>query len=306
MTIQAKGYTAILVTFNAEDSVLEALSAIVFQNPPPSEIIVIDDCSQDRTVKLIQGFNSSKNVLQLIVNDTNRGQSYSRNIAASIATHPVIIFFDDDDISLPCRAELHLKMISDGADISYVSSKKTYGDSYEVENINHLIENKQIDTNAACGYIFSGIKIDKKYVFSVPACTLGIKTEVFNVLGGFDVEMRRLEDVGLFLRACEQACLFSWSSSVGVIRRHSTGNDKGGTLDSKYEILLLERYRVYLSKKVYRNAKFIAELRRIYFSGSFVVLPLFLLRNPRGIFVLLSRLGSLARRLKHDWKKSSI
>jgi glycosyltransferase involved in cell wall biosynthesis len=305
MTIQASDYTAVLVTYNAEDSVLEALSAMVLQKPPPSEIIVIDDCSNDRTVEIIQEFNSDKIILQLIVNDSNKGQSLSRNIAAGNATYPIIIFFDDDDISLPNRANFHLKMISDGADISYVSSKKTYGLSYEVENINDSIENELIDTSAACRYIFSGIRIDKKYVFSVPACTLGMRTEVFNDIGGFDVEMRRLEDVDLFLRATEYDYLFSWSSSIGVIRRHSIGNDKGGILDSEYEIALLERYRVYLSEKIHRDAKFTADLRRIYFSGAFRDLPLFLARNPRGIFVLLSRIRSLARRLIHDWRKEA-
>lgn len=305
MTIPVNDYTAVLVTYNAEKSVLDALSAIVLQEPPPSEIIVVDDYSFDQTTNIIQEFDSTNIFLRLIVNDSNKGQSYSRNIAVENANFPVIIFFDDDDVSLPIRASLHLKMISEGADIAYVSSKKTYGDSYQVENKNDSIENELINTSEACRYMFSGRRIDENRIFSVPACTLGIRTDVINRIGGFDVGLRRLEDIDLFLRATQFDCIFSWSSSIGVIRRHSTGNDKGGTLDSEYEIALLERYRVYLSEKFHRNAKFTAELRRIYFSGDFTGLPLFLLRNPGAIFILLIRFRLLVRRLIHDRRKRS-
>jgi glycosyltransferase involved in cell wall biosynthesis len=303
MTIQINSYTAVLITYNAEITVIDALSAIFLQNPPPSEVIVVDDNSSDKTVDLIHQFDSTNKILRLILNGANKGQSSNRNIAVMNARYPVIIFFDDDDISVPNRASLHLEMISNGADLSYVSSKKIYGMNYEVRNINSSVTNVRIDTAAACNYIFLGDKIRDGFSFSIPACTLGIKKSVFSEIGGFDVTMRRLEDVDLFLRATEFNRSFSWSSSIGVLRRHTVGDDKGGALDSKFEIYLLERYRGYMLKKFYRDAKFLAELRRIYFSRTFRELPLFLFRNPRGLYIGVRRVKSLRRRLMHDLKK---
>ena len=51
---QAHTYAAILCTYNSEETVLAALESILNQLVTPTEILIIDDCSQDATIELIQ------------------------------------------------------------------------------------------------------------------------------------------------------------------------------------------------------------------------------------------------------------
>ena len=44
--------TIILLSYNAERYIIEALQSIKMQNHPKIELIIIDDCSQDNTVNL--------------------------------------------------------------------------------------------------------------------------------------------------------------------------------------------------------------------------------------------------------------
>lgn len=44
--------TIILLSYNAERYIIEALQSIKMQNYPKIELIIIDDCSQDNTVNL--------------------------------------------------------------------------------------------------------------------------------------------------------------------------------------------------------------------------------------------------------------
>ena len=94
-------YAAVLTTFNAEKTIERALESILAQSISATEIVIIDDASQDATVKILHSsFNHVPN-LTIIVNEKNSGQSFSRNIAAQISTSELLIFFDDDDISHP-------------------------------------------------------------------------------------------------------------------------------------------------------------------------------------------------------------
>ena len=54
MSNKTPTYAAILCTYNSEETVLAALESILNQLVTPTEIIIIDDFSQDKTIELIQ------------------------------------------------------------------------------------------------------------------------------------------------------------------------------------------------------------------------------------------------------------
>ena len=115
-------YTAVLCSYNAEQTVREAIKSILDQSIMFEELIIIDDCSTDSTVSLISKFTVNDSKIIFIQNSYNVGQAASRNIASKFATGEVLIFFDDDDTSNNLRAENHLLLHEKGADITFVSS----------------------------------------------------------------------------------------------------------------------------------------------------------------------------------------
>ena len=65
------------------------------------EIIFVDDCSEDKSIKIINSFRENDKRIKLIKNKFNRGSLYSRSIGAINSKGDYIVFVDSDDIILP-------------------------------------------------------------------------------------------------------------------------------------------------------------------------------------------------------------
>lgn len=83
--------SVIIPVYNREDKILNALNSI--PNREDIEIIVIDDCSSDNTVKVLKQFN---NIIIIELNE-NCGPGNARNKGLDIATGKFITFLDSDD-----------------------------------------------------------------------------------------------------------------------------------------------------------------------------------------------------------------
>lgn len=62
------------------------------------EVIFIDDCSNDKSINIINQFKKNDNRIKLIKNKENKGTLYSRSIGAINSKGEYIIFIDSDDI----------------------------------------------------------------------------------------------------------------------------------------------------------------------------------------------------------------
>jgi glycosyltransferase involved in cell wall biosynthesis len=292
--VKSLTYSAILCTFNAEDTVERAINSILNQTIAPNEIIIVDDHSNDQTIDEINKFKNIKLNLKIIQNIKNLGQSICRNIAAKEATGDVLVFFDDDDESLHKRAEKHLEMHMN-SDISYVSSLKHYGNGYMVKNLNcdiALVPN----TGDWIRKLLLGTGPESLKSLAIPCSTAAFKRGLFNKIGGFDSSMRRLEDVEIFLRSSLNNPAVTWSSDVLVNRYDSFGVDKGGGIDTKYEKELLIRYKKLLTPKEYSNAIKTLNFRSAYFEKKYLKLFLhgigiinFIILNPSKVFRFIKR-----------------
>ena len=298
MNIQSS-YSAILTTFNCEETIEDSILSILSQEITPFELIIADDASTDNTVQILKAFKNSPTNIAIIENDKNTGQSSGRNRCAEIAKTDYLIFFDDDDISLSCRAGLHFKMFESGSDLNFVSSHKIYGAGYQTSAINDEINPTVFSPEDMTGNLLLGEKtIGLK--FYVPACTLAIKKSSYLELGGFDEVLRRLEDVDLALRATRQVMKFAFSSEVGVSRKYTTGADKGGGIDAQYESVLLEKYRNEMSIWDFKSAKSWQQIRKFYFERNWLSLIRYSFTNPLVWIQLTLRIKVVTNRFRHD------
>jgi glycosyltransferase involved in cell wall biosynthesis len=296
-------YTAILCTYNSEETVLVALKAILNQSVKPNEIIIIDDCSQDATIEIIHNAIKSLTEVKLIKNEVNLGQSASRNKAAQIANSEILVFFDDDDISKPERAQAHIQMHLDSADISFVSSSKKYANGYSVDCINQNLSLKDLSAKDWVLKMTTGQAKSALKNLWVPCSTCAVNRTFFLANGGFDVEMRRLEDAEFFIRAAIANGLASWTSQNLVIRNASFANDKGGQIDTQFEKDLLKKHRNLLTASQYRNALSLSEVRSAYFSKQYLRFIFKVAVNPLLLINSISRSARFAKRVIHDLKK---
>jgi len=82
--------------YNSEKTIKKALDSIFEQTYDDVEIICINDCSTDNTLKIIEK-NFSNNKIKIINNENNLGSGLSRNKGLKVADGKYLSFLDSDD-----------------------------------------------------------------------------------------------------------------------------------------------------------------------------------------------------------------
>ena len=119
-----------IAAYNAEKTIEKSIKSILQQTLKPKEIIVINDCSTDKTLSLLKNFNQIK----VINNKKNYGLAKSRNIALKYSKYDLLASIDSDVICKKNWLEkLFNTMIKKKADL--IGGKLT--EKYVKEPANH-------------------------------------------------------------------------------------------------------------------------------------------------------------------------
>lgn len=90
--------SVIIPMYNAESTIEKLLDSVNNQTLDNIEIILIDDCSKDNTLKIAEAkLSTIKHRYTLIKNEKNQGQSLCRRLGLSKASGKFISFIDADD-----------------------------------------------------------------------------------------------------------------------------------------------------------------------------------------------------------------
>lgn len=90
----SEGVSVVIPVFNGERFLSQAIHSVLQQNWSPSEVIVIDDGSTDRSADIAEGFGSAVTCIRR----PHCGLAASRNAGILSAKHPYILPFDSDDV----------------------------------------------------------------------------------------------------------------------------------------------------------------------------------------------------------------
>jgi glycosyltransferase involved in cell wall biosynthesis len=93
-----------MATYQGEAYVERQLRSILDQLGPTDEVVVVDDCSRDRTVEVVERLADPRVVVHR--NPVNRREVFSFGRAIELARGEVIFLADQDDVWLPGRVEL--------------------------------------------------------------------------------------------------------------------------------------------------------------------------------------------------------
>jgi glycosyltransferase involved in cell wall biosynthesis len=89
--------SVLMTSFNRERFIAEAIESVLASSFRDFELIVVDDCSADSTVKIARSYAEADQRLKVYVNDKNLGDYRNRNKAASYASGKYIMYVDSDD-----------------------------------------------------------------------------------------------------------------------------------------------------------------------------------------------------------------
>lgn len=93
--------SVIMSVFNEEKYLRDSLDSIFSQTFEDYELIIVDDCSTDKTVEIIRAYQDPR--IRLIRNETNMGLTKNLNKALNMCQGEFIARMDGDDICLPDR-----------------------------------------------------------------------------------------------------------------------------------------------------------------------------------------------------------
>jgi len=88
----------IIPTYNSEKFIFECISNIYNQIDEKIELIIINDCSTDKTEKICNKFVRKNSYIKLINLKKNSGVSIARNLGIKKSKGKYLIFLDSDDL----------------------------------------------------------------------------------------------------------------------------------------------------------------------------------------------------------------
>lgn len=97
-----------MAAYNAEKTIEQAIRSVLAQTYQNFELLVVNDCSTDGTVSVIQGIRDER--IRLIHNERNSGVSYTRKHGLDAARGEWIAILDSDDAWAPDKLEKQMKL----------------------------------------------------------------------------------------------------------------------------------------------------------------------------------------------------
>ncbi len=109
--------TIIVPAYNAEPNISNAIESILVQTWSNLEVLVVDDCSNDNTVAVVERYANKDTRVKLIKAEENMGPYVARNLALKNARGEFITTHDTDDWSHPEKIETQVRHLLDNPSV---------------------------------------------------------------------------------------------------------------------------------------------------------------------------------------------
>jgi glycosyltransferase involved in cell wall biosynthesis len=93
--------SVLMTAYNREKYLAEAIESVLASTFTHFELIIVDDCSTDRTVEIAKSYASRDSRVSVHINEKNLGDYPNRNRAASLASGRYLKYIDSDDYIYP-------------------------------------------------------------------------------------------------------------------------------------------------------------------------------------------------------------
>ena len=119
--------SVIIPVYNVEQYLDECVNSVINQSYSDLEIILVDDCSPDRSGEMCDEWAEKEARIKVIHKKKNEGLGYARNSGLEVATGDYILFLDSDDFFdlRLCEKALN-RLKEENADICVFGHKKYY------------------------------------------------------------------------------------------------------------------------------------------------------------------------------------
>lgn len=213
----------IMPSYNTAQYIGESIQSVIEQTYTNWELIIVDDCSTDRTDEVVKGVQDER--IRYLKNGHNSGAAVSRNKALREARGRWIAFLDSDDLWHPEKLEKQIRFMEE----------KGYSFSYT--NYSEIDEKSQ-----PLGRTVTGPKLITKtgmYNYCWPGC-LTVMYDA-SVVGLIQIEnIKKNNDYAMWLKVCRKADCWLLDENLAKYRKRS-----GSISRHSYVSLIRWHYRLY-------------------------------------------------------------
>lgn len=199
----------IMPSFNCAEYVEDTIRSVQAQTYQNWEIIFMDDCSHDETIRKVSAMREKDNRIHLYQNISNMGAAVSRNNALREAKGRWIAFLDSDDLWEPTKLEKQVKFMKDnGYKFSYTCYSEMDGDGNDT------------------GVVVSGPSIISKngmFAFCWPGCLTVMYDRDANGLLQIE-DIKKNNDYAMWLKVCQKADCYLLDECLAKYRRGRQGS----------------------------------------------------------------------------------
>lgn len=148
---------------NGEKYIVQTIESVLSQTYPYWELIIVDDCSNDSGVKIVNEYILNDARIKLIENETNKGPALTRNSGINAAVGHFIAFLDSDDLWTPDKLSVQISFML----------KNDYKFSFSFYN--------QITEDGSFIKAVDNLPLKVNYLSSIKSNKIGCLTAIYNV-----------------------------------------------------------------------------------------------------------------------------
>ena len=241
-----------ITTYNCASTIRRAVESALHQKWVNKEIVIVDDCSSEDTLVQLNKLSQEVGLIRAFYQVENRGVAATRNRIIEEARGEWIVFFDDDDESLPDRIESQWKRCVD-------YEKQFANGSPSICHTSRVIKysgGEQMIAGTKGGLEGEaaphGVAVAENIILGTPmhggrgscaTCSQMARRSAYKELGGFDERFRRSEDTEFNVRVAKAGGHFVGIAKPLVIQHMTKTGEKNLDDELYYQLLLLETHR---------------------------------------------------------------
>lgn len=206
----SKGYqprvSIVIPVYNAEKYLVKTLNSILEQSYKNLEVILVDDCSTDRSKAVIEPFLNDT-IKYYCESKNNGGPAAPRNTGIRNSKGDLVMLFDSDDIMLPGKVEKSVSAFMASPNVGLVCTGfQSIGLNGELLNVDYLSEYQSFRIGftpiSNDEYKLSSSDVYKALCLSnfVGTSSVLIPRKVFEDVGLFDETLSNCDDADMWYR----------------------------------------------------------------------------------------------------------
>jgi glycosyltransferase involved in cell wall biosynthesis len=204
----------LLPVYNVAPYVAEAIVSIQRQTLTDIEVVAIDDCSTDDTLRLVEDIARADSRIRVVRTAHNLGLPEALNFGLQFCNAPFIARMDGDDIALPTRLEKQLRFLEENPGIALVGCA-----TIAVDESGNRVPGLGISRKPSCDE-----EVARTIILASPCLHIWLaRGEVYDRLAGYR-NMKYAEDYDFLLRATAAGYRISNLNEPLMLIRTRRGN----------------------------------------------------------------------------------